>query len=73
MMELMMFGRLWIKAIMSLVMSILRDLKKRDKKVLFLIYQTLDDDGFEKISSFKLNKHEKSFKSLIKEKRRWKS
>ncbi|PON75870.1 hypothetical protein PanWU01x14_038210 [Parasponia andersonii] len=29
----------------------LKDSKKRDKKALFLIYQTLDDDGFEKISS----------------------
>ncbi|XP_020600268.1 uncharacterized protein LOC110039514 [Phalaenopsis equestris] len=29
----------------------LRDLRKRDKKALFLIYQALDEDGFEKISS----------------------
>ncbi|XP_068639544.1 uncharacterized protein [Aristolochia californica] len=29
----------------------LKDSKKRDKKVLYLIYQALDDDGFEKISS----------------------
>ena len=29
----------------------LRDSRKRDKKALFLIYQALDDDGFEKISS----------------------
>ncbi|KAI0529711.1 hypothetical protein KFK09_002268 [Dendrobium nobile] len=28
----------------------LRDSRKRDKKALFLIYQALDDDGFEKIS-----------------------
>ena len=27
----------------------LKDLRKRDKKTLFLIYQALDDDGFEKI------------------------
>lgn len=29
----------------------LKELKKRDEKALFLIYQPLDDDGFEKISS----------------------
>ncbi|KAL5566635.1 hypothetical protein UlMin_029799 [Ulmus minor] len=29
----------------------LKDLRKRDKKALYLIYQALDDDGFEKISS----------------------
>ena len=28
----------------------LKDLRKKDKKVLFLIYQALDDDSFEKIS-----------------------
>ncbi|KAE8707740.1 TMV resistance protein N-like [Hibiscus syriacus] len=29
----------------------LKDSRKRDKKALYLIYQALDDDGFEKISS----------------------
>ncbi|KAI3453468.1 hypothetical protein Pfo_010131 [Paulownia fortunei] len=29
----------------------LKDIRKRDKKALFPIYQALDDDGFEKISS----------------------
>ncbi|PON48208.1 hypothetical protein PanWU01x14_238580 [Parasponia andersonii] len=29
----------------------LKDSRKRDKKALFLIYQALDDDEFEKISS----------------------
>ncbi|KAK6154900.1 hypothetical protein DH2020_009148 [Rehmannia glutinosa] len=29
----------------------LKDSRKKDKKALFLIYQALDDDGFEKISS----------------------
>ncbi|KAL5578996.1 hypothetical protein UlMin_011438 [Ulmus minor] len=29
----------------------LKDSRKRDKKALFLIYQALDDDDFEKISS----------------------
>ena len=29
----------------------LKDSRKRDKKALFLIYQALDNDGFEKISS----------------------
>lgn len=29
----------------------LNDSRKRNKKVIFLIYQALDDDGFEKISS----------------------
>ncbi|XP_068651551.1 uncharacterized protein [Aristolochia californica] len=29
----------------------LKDLRKRDKKTFYLIYQALDDDGFEKISS----------------------
>jgi len=28
----------------------LKDSRKRDKKALFLIYQALDDDAFEKIS-----------------------
>ena len=28
----------------------LKDSRKKDKKALFLIYQALDDDGFEKIS-----------------------
>ena len=31
----------------------LKDSRKRDKKALYLIYQALDDDGFEKISSAK--------------------
>ncbi|KAL5542030.1 hypothetical protein UlMin_009740 [Ulmus minor] len=29
----------------------LKDSRKRDKKALYLIYQALDDDGFEKISN----------------------
>ena len=29
----------------------LKDSRKRDKKARYLIYQALDDDGFEKISS----------------------
>ena len=29
----------------------LKDLRKKDKKALFLIYQALDDEGFEKISN----------------------
>ncbi|PON54722.1 Copia-like polyprotein/retrotransposon, partial [Parasponia andersonii] len=29
----------------------LKDSRKRDKKALFLIYQALDDNGFEKISN----------------------
>ncbi|KAL5781316.1 hypothetical protein ACOSP7_006345 [Xanthoceras sorbifolium] len=29
----------------------LKDSRKRDKKALYLIYQALDDDGFENISS----------------------
>ena len=31
--------------------TVLKDSRKRDKKALYLIYQALDDDGFEKISS----------------------
>ncbi|KAL5542206.1 hypothetical protein UlMin_035326 [Ulmus minor] len=31
--------------------STLKDSRKRDKKALYLIYQALNDDGFEKISS----------------------
>ncbi|XP_060673933.1 uncharacterized protein LOC132804057 [Ziziphus jujuba] len=34
----------------------LRDSRKRDKKALYLIYQGLDDDAFEKISEAKLGK-----------------
>ncbi|KAL5763904.1 hypothetical protein ACOSQ2_016498 [Xanthoceras sorbifolium] len=34
----------------------LKDLRNRDKKALYLIYQALDDDGFEKISSAKFAK-----------------
>ncbi|XP_074559994.1 uncharacterized protein LOC141816064 [Curcuma longa] len=49
----------------------LKDLKKRDKKALFLIYQALDDDDFEKISSATSAKQAwKSSRSHIKEKKK---
>ncbi|KAE8671999.1 hypothetical protein F3Y22_tig00111877pilonHSYRG00324 [Hibiscus syriacus] len=35
----------------------LKDSRKRDKKALYLIYQALDDDGFEKISSASSSKN----------------
>lgn len=40
----------------------LNDSRKRDKKALFLIYQALDDDGFEKISS--VNSAKEAWKNL---------
>ena len=38
-------------AISSTQKDNLKDARKKDKKALFLIYQALDDDGFEKISN----------------------
>ena len=38
-------------AISSTQKDNLKDARKKDKKALFLIYQALDDDSFEKISN----------------------
>ncbi|KAL5827884.1 hypothetical protein ACOSQ3_019735 [Xanthoceras sorbifolium] len=49
----------------------LKDLRKKDKKALYLIYQALDDDGFEKISSATpLSKCGRSYKSFTKKSKR---
>ena len=52
----------------------LKDSRKRDKKALYLIYQVLDDDGFEKISSATSAKQaweklQTSFKGIEQEKK----
>ena len=47
----------------------LKDSRKRDKKALFLLYQALDDDAFEKIlMQHSLRRHGISFKPLTMEK-----
>lgn len=51
----------------------LKDSRKRDKNVFFVVYQALDGEGFEKISSVtSANNAWEKFQTSYKEKRKWK-
>lgn len=46
---------------------VLNDSRKKDKKAIFLIFQALNDDGFEEVFEAKKFKYEIYFKHLIRE------